>query len=73
MKYKYYLRDTKSPGNLGKLQRMYTVKKVTYFPFLFRMSLTKLSLVGNYVINPNQREMVSYIPAGIGKISNLLL
>jgi hypothetical protein len=37
------------------------------------MSLTKLSLAGNFVIIPRKGSLVSDIPAGDGKIDNLFL
>jgi hypothetical protein len=47
-----------------------TVKMLLIFPYLAGISLTKLSLVGNNLINPDQGEFTvgSDIPAGDGKI-----
>jgi hypothetical protein len=50
---------------------LYTVKKVSIFPSLPGMSPTKLSLAGDNLIIPGQRNLVSDIPAGDRKIINL--
>jgi hypothetical protein len=49
-------------------------KRLASFPSPGGMSLTKLSVVGNNLIIPNQREsLVSEIPAGDRKLANLFL
>ncbi len=51
----------------------YTEKRLSIFPAPDGMSLTKLSLAGNYLIIPAWENMVSDIPAGNEKIYNLFL
>jgi hypothetical protein len=50
---------------------IHSEKKLAFSPSPARMSLTKLSLGGNYYIIPVRESLVSDIPAGDGKNYNL--
>jgi hypothetical protein len=71
--YFFYKREgTRVPLYIQGLWRLHCKKRLSFFPSLAGMSLTKFSLAGNNLIIPGRGEsLVSDIPTGDGKNDNL--